>query len=175
MEHETWLPVPYEPFSKAYLVSNLGRVKPKQPSRYSKNGAEILKPAHSRKYMHVTLYADGQRCSYFIHRMVALAFIGLPPSPDMIVCHKNDDRTDNRAENLEWGTQQHNAATREAIGKTSRGVGNGRALLTEDDVRAIRARYAAGGVSQWNLAFEYGVTQTAITRLILRKTWAHVT
>lgn len=178
---EMWKPVPYEPFDKVYSVSNLGRVKPNVVSRYSKNKAEFLKPVMSKarksgsgRYPIVTLYADGKSKCAFVHQMVALAFIGPKPFPDAIVCHKDDVKTNNRADNLEWGTHKSNAETRESIGVSSRGEGNGHARLTEDDVRAIRTRYAQGGITQGELAQEFGVYPTNIHHIVVRRTWRHV-
>lgn len=50
----------------------------------------------------------------------------------------------------------------------------GLAKLTDDKVREIRTRYAAGGVSQQALALEYGVNQTKISDVVRRRTWKHV-
>lgn len=57
----------------------------------------------------------------------------------------------------------------------ARGESNGLAKLTGEAVREIRDRYAAGSVSQQQLADEYGVAQSKISALIRRKTWAHIT
>lgn len=46
--------------------------------------------------------------------------------------------------------------------------------LSEDDVRMIRREYAAGDVSQTRLGQKYGVQQTGISQIVLRKTWKHV-
>lgn len=48
------------------------------------------------------------------------------------------------------------------------------ARLTADDVRAIRGRYADGGISQAALAREYGVTQGGVQAVLARRTWKHV-
>jgi hypothetical protein len=48
------------------------------------------------------------------------------------------------------------------------------AKLTEDDVRAIRARYAAGGISMSALGREYGISAPNVCLIVKRKTWAHV-
>jgi hypothetical protein len=53
-------------------------------------------------------------------------------------------------------------------------MGNGRAILTEADVRAIRMHYAQGGITQQALAARYGVVQTVISRIVLRKSWQHI-
>jgi hypothetical protein len=50
----------------------------------------------------------------------------------------------------------------------------GHAKLTEDDVRAIRARYAAGGISMSALGREYGISAPSVCLIVKRKTWAHV-
>jgi hypothetical protein len=56
----------------------------------------------------------------------------------------------------------------------ARGEAQGLAKLTEEAVREIRRRYAAGGISQQRLANEYGVNQTKISDVVLRRTWRHV-
>lgn len=61
-----------------------------------------------------------------------------------------------------------------ATRNTARGSRSGMAKLTEQDVIGIRARYAAGGVSQQALADEFGVNQTKISDVVRGKTWKHV-
>lgn len=172
---EIWKPVPYELFANVYSVSNLGRVKPNVISRYSKNRAEFLDPSPSpRGYLHVSLYANGKARSAFIHRMVCIAFHGEPPFPKANVCHKDDNKVNNLADNLEWGDIWHNAKTAVALGKIRRGNDVNTSKLTEDDVRAIRARYAQGGITQTVLAMEYGVNPAAIYFIIIRRNWSHL-
>lgn len=43
-----------------------------------------------------------------IHRAVCEAFHGLPPFPNAVVIHLNENALDNRPENLKWGTQKEN-------------------------------------------------------------------
>lgn len=172
---EIWKPVPYQPFDKVYSVSNLGRVKPNKPSRYSKNGAEVLKPLRSpRGYLHVTLYAEGKKRSCFVHRMVAHAFHGDPIPPNVYVCHRDDCPTNNVADNLYWGNELTNWQDRIQNGTDLRGERNGRAKLTEDNVKAIRDLYATGEHSQFALADRFGVDQTVISKVVLRKSWRHL-
>lgn len=58
-------------------------------------------------YCYVTLYKEGVPKNYFIHRLVALAFI---PNPDNLPCvnHIDEDKTNNCVNNLEWCTQAYN-------------------------------------------------------------------
>lgn len=46
--------------------------------------------------------------------------------------------------------------------------------LTDEQVREIRARYAAGGVTQKQLGREFGVGQTTISAILRRRLWAHL-
>lgn len=54
-----------------------------------------------------------------------------------------------------------------------RGENHPNARLTEDDVRAIRAR-AAGGETQRTIAASYGITQSTAWAVIRRTTWRHI-
>jgi hypothetical protein len=58
--------------------------------------------------------------------------------------------------------------------KRLKGSKNPAAKLTEEKVEEIRRRYAEGGISQTQLAKEYGVAQGVVSAIILRKTWKHV-
>ena len=59
--------------------------------------------------------AEGMR-KMLIHVAVCTAFHGRKPSPAHQVRHLNGDRSDNRAENLAWGTAAENAADRDLHG-----------------------------------------------------------
>ena len=65
----------------------------------------ILKPHRRGKYLFVVLYNEYGKKSHNIHRLVASAFIyNDDPKNKTTVNHKNEDRFDNRADNLEWCT-----------------------------------------------------------------------
>ena len=96
-QKEIWRPV--AGFEGAYEVSNLGNI------RSFKVGNGILMTPNRNKYgyMKVLLFKDGKPCCKNIHRLVAEAFI---PNPNNLpqINHKNEDKADNRVENLEWCT-----------------------------------------------------------------------
>lgn len=75
----------------------------------------------------------GDKRRYYIHRLVARAFL---PNPDNkpTVNHKNLDKLDNRLDNLEWATHKENIDhARDIYGNYNAvGTNNGKSKLTED-------------------------------------------
>ena len=61
-----------------------------------------------------------------------------------------------------------------AADKRARGEAHYASKLTADQVREIRRSYAAGGITQRELAAEYGVSIQAIGHIIKHLTWAHL-
>ena len=89
-----------------YSVSNLGRVRSDNP--YSHKEPLIMHPYPDKDgHMKVRLCKDGAVKNFFVHRLVAAAFIdnplGLP-----IVNHKDENPANNCAENLKWCTAREN-------------------------------------------------------------------
>ena len=86
-----------------YQVSNCGRVKS------IKFGKEIiLKPRKDRcGYLCVNLYKNNIKKTYKVHRLVAEAFI---PNPYNLpyVNHKDECKTNNNVNNLEWCNSKYN-------------------------------------------------------------------
>jgi hypothetical protein len=59
-------------------------------------------------------------------------------------------------------------------GERMAGEKNGQAKLTAERVREIRKRHAAGGISMRALGRQYGMSASAIEKVIHRETWKHV-
>jgi hypothetical protein len=123
------------------------------------------------RYLYVSL---GRETKRGIHRLVAMAFHGLPPTPKHEAAHCNGDCLDNRPENLRWATRTENEADKVAHGTNNRvsfqGAAHPRTHLTEDDVATIRA----AGVSSTILAKRYGVHSSTIRAIVRWDTWRNV-
>ena len=95
-----------------------------------------------------------------------------------MACHHCDNPRCCRPSHLYNGTSRSNTDDRILRGRTRFVTHHGEeshlAKLTADTVRAIRTRYAAGGISQDALAAEYGLIQAHVSRIIRRVAWAHV-
>ena len=105
---EIWKDI--EGYENLYQVSNLGRVKAlgNGGSKNSKFSSErILKTCEIKGYLRVTLSKDGKQKQYSVHRLVAQAFLQNPDNLPQ-VNHKDEDKTNNRVDNLEWCSAKYN-------------------------------------------------------------------
>lgn len=110
------------------------------------------------------------------HRVALELAAGPPPFPEAVASHRPvvcHNRACVASEHLRWATVTVNQRDRVTDDTHSRGERSGTAKLTEAQVVHLRAEYAGGGVQQQELAARYGVSRGAISRAILRKTWAH--
>jgi hypothetical protein len=108
-----------------------------------------------------------------VHRLVLSAFAG--KRPDEMECrHHNGVRTDNRLENLQWGTRQENIDDQMRHGTYQRGDRNGKARLTCETARVAYSLYRTRRYSALMLAEKFGVSIATIHGLIHRRQWNHL-
>ena len=81
-----------------YQVSNLGRIRKEN---------KIISPWTQLGYKIVVLWKNKKCKKFRVHRLVAEAFI-LNPNNYTQVNHKDEDKSNNSVENLEWCTQKYN-------------------------------------------------------------------
>lgn len=222
---EAWAPIGLR--CVGYDASSAGRI------RNHTTGRIFTLYAGHKRYAQVCLRVGGRKKTYLVHRLIAFAFLGDPPSGKPYVNHLNGIKTDNRPSNLEWCDPKRNAehaaglglaATGERNGaythperrprgdrhgsktrpencprgerngsrlhpeRLARGDSNGARLhpermprgerhgmtkLTEDDVREIRRRAAAGEKREL-IAQTFGLCLSSVGNIIRRDTWAHV-
>jgi hypothetical protein len=156
-----WMPI-----DDHYEVSRAGDV------RRRRDGSALKQWKNDQGYKLVRL--NFPRRLERVHRLVASAFL---PNHDgkPFVNHLNNDRADNRAENLEWCTQRENLAHADRQGRMQRDYWIGRrspsAKLSDEEVAAIRRAYAKGGVSWDALAKRHHICKRSIGRIIRGETY----
>lgn len=101
-ENEEWRDIPG--YENLYQISSIGRVK---SLKFGKE--RILNPGkNSYGYIQVFLFDNkGKMKNMRVHRLVASAFLSNPYNLPQIN-HKNEDKTDNRVENLEYCDSKYN-------------------------------------------------------------------
>lgn len=87
--------------------------------------------------------------------------------------HENGIATDNRAENLSWGTPFENTQDKYRHGTVHFGEKHHNAILTEEQVREIRKRKCEGQ-SYNKIGRDFGIGNSHVRDIIKRKIWAQV-
>ncbi len=117
----------------------------------------------------VRLGGKDKRKWFLVHRLVAKAFLAndlnLPQ-----VNHKDGNKVNNHADNLEWCDSSHNQNHAVKMGLCSNEEAHYKAKLTVEQVKEIRASNDFHRV----IAERYGVGKSTITNIKLFKTWKYV-
>lgn len=182
---EHWAPIPG--FEESYEASSIGRIRSiprvilrKDGKPLTVKGGVLLAKKNNRGYLRVSLQFDGKNKRFGVHQLVARAFLPHPNGTigskrgEFTVNHIDGNKLNNHVENLEYITCSENVHHARRTGLLNvKGVSNNKAVLNDEKVREIREKYGQGA-TQVALAAEYGVCQTTISRIVLRKGWNHV-
>ena len=110
---ELWKEV--KEYEGLYLISDMGNIKSLRLNRNLK----LTKT--NRGYLTIGLYSSKRRSKNFlVHRLVTNTFIGAVEGKE--VNHKNGNKSDNRAVNLELCTRQENVNHAKKMGLIPRGI-----------------------------------------------------
>lgn len=152
-----------------YEVSNQGNVR--------RIGSSINRKTQEQYKGYIVISIKGSmniRKTVKIHRLVAIAFI---PNPDFdkfnMINHIDGDKSNNNVENLEWcdnSMNQKHAFTHNL--QTNIGSNNPRSIITEDDVRCIRANKYNRSLKE--LSIEYNLSLSGLKKIYYKYTWKHI-
>lgn len=135
MEEEIWVTIADFP---DYQVSNCGRVKSTKTQLIKKQGI-------TRWHYTTRLNNNKKTKLYYVHRLIAMAFIPNPANKPCIN-HIDGDKLNNALLNLEWCTYAEN--NRHAIDNGLRGYRKGCShvfsVFSKDEVLDIRNLYKSG-------------------------------
>jgi hypothetical protein len=150
-----------------YSVSSMGRIRRDAGGRGARVG-RILKTRIDDKGYEAVELADRHRS---IHSLVAEAFIG--PRPDgMTVNHKDLDKRNNYASNLEYLSNGDNTRHAIAAGR-KRGSFVGNAKLSEAQVREMRSRGKFPGYLK-AMCKDYGLCKTHVCAIMNGRIWKFI-
>jgi hypothetical protein len=171
MENIEWRDI--EGYEGLYAVSNTGLVKRVAGSPRTMSD-RILKPRFDKGgYLRRGLSKDGKETAYFVHRLVAKAFVFNPdPTTKIQVNHLNGIRDDNHYLNLEWCTISQNVKhSFDVLGKKPI---KGNATLSDVEVRKIRELLESTALFQKDIGAMFGVKQSNISRIKNNVLWGDV-
>ena len=177
---EIWLPFPDWP---EYAISSEGRVRRSVGSKTRRAGTMLKAGLGGNGYPHVQLTRGNEEAHILVHRAVARAFHGEPPTADHDAAHNDGNCINNRMENLRWATKKENMADKILHGTSLHGrirpdlsypgEESPHAKLTNIQVIEIRNR-RANGESFRRIASDYGVTAANVLSIVQRKSWKHL-
>lgn len=155
-----------------YEVSDEGRVRRTHAGQGARAGFILQPQITPNGYAAVHLTRGGKQRRFYVHRLVAAAFLGpIPPRHD--VDHIDANKAHNNPRNLAIVTKPENHRRATAMGLKSRGTDRWNAKLDPQTVREIRQR-AQAGQSTRSLALLFDVQPATIRSVVRRDRWAHV-
>lgn len=148
-----------------YVVSKDGKVFSK-----IEDGYKELSPTENKgnKYKAVVLYKDGKAHYKYIHELVATAWVENPDGKNL-VNHKDGDKSNHAASNLEFADNKENTqhAYDKGLAHGPKGEDNGKSKLTKGQVSSIKNSDKTGV----KLSKLYGVTPAQISYIRNGKRW----
>jgi hypothetical protein len=121
-------------------------------------------------YKVVELFGKTERVSV----LVCTAFHGPKPTPKHEARHLNGVSTDDRPENLAWGTHKQEYTRFDFPRDVPAWEAHGQAKMDETGVRRLRAVYDAGERNFAVLGRSFGINRSTARSICLRLKWRHV-
>lgn len=162
------------PAFPGYKITRTGKIW-SEPRRGRAKGLFLATPLDKTKgYFRVCLYRDRRKNMKRVHQLMLETFVG-PRPKGKGACHRNDIKTDNRLENLYWGTRSENWGDAAKNGKRSVGEDSPWAKLNNQQVRVIRRLLPyPKEFTQKEIGELFGVSRGAIREIKHGRNWKFV-
>jgi len=169
---EEWRVIPS--FS-GYFASSLGRIR-------GPRGWVMATVLGRGGYLQLCVHRAGKKVCMHVNRGVCEAFHGPPPGAGYEAAHWDNNRQNNRSDNLRWATRKENREDMKRHGTHQVLELHPRAQLSNEEVREIKRLYAAAqgrirvkrGTRQ-RLAKQFGVKISLIKDIVADRSWKSVT
>lgn len=163
-------PIPVAP-NDDYMAGSDGQIYSR--TKYAGFGRKERVPWYPLKghvtpkgYQTISMSHENAKVTKSVHRLICIAFHGVPPSKLAEVRHLDGDATNNRPDNLRWGTAAENWQDRRAHGTATTGEKHWASKFTNHEREHIRWAVENGLCSQRQAARALGVAQSAIQGIV---------
>lgn len=160
------LPIPTD---QVYEISNFGRIRNRQQ--------KILQGSNIQGYRTLNIRIGSEHFNFYIHKLVALHFVSHISSENLFVIHKDFDKLNNVAENLQWVSRkeltEHNKRNPANVNKRKPETGS-HYKLNPGKVKIIKQMLLSGKSRSKMIAKQFGITSTQITRIKKGENWKNV-
>lgn len=167
---EIWKPVPG---FERYEVSSLGRIR----SLWNRKGTKEIhilkiKALNREGYHQVGLSKNGSKefITQRVHRLILMAFKG-PCPKGMESIHRDGDKTNNRYDNLEWGTRSKNQKMWKALNSE---ISKYKPRLTKNEVAQIKRLYHVNHYTQSQIADCFNIHHTRVSKIVNNILWPNI-
>lgn len=166
LKGERWSKIPMQGYT-GYSVSSCGRV-------YSHKTNRVMYASVNSGYSRVYLSYMGRDTGFYVHKLVAKAFIENPKGY-LLVNHKDSNRANNNVSNLEWCNNDMNI--KHAVDNKRFNKIEGEKVITSKlnatEVIEIRALFVAG-FTRRQIAEKYHTKPSNVKDIVLRRSWKHI-
>lgn len=179
---EVWKPLTFsgsKELRNRYAVSSLGRI-----ASYKEDVLEdgkLLNGSLTTGYRTLNLHRPGNKGTLYIHREIAKLFLKKSSPKHKFVIHKNHNKLDNAAKNLEWATLEtmisHQQKSPAKIAYKKRQANREVGLkLTANEVRKIKDQLGKENrkLTIKQLAEKYEVSEMTMYRIKSGENWARI-
>jgi len=162
--------IPISP-NKDYMAGSDGQVYSR--TKYKGFGKKVyvdwypLKGHDTGKgYRSISLCHNNIKITKPVHKLICMAFHGLPPNKSSQVRHLDGNRQNSKPLNLRWGSQQENWMDRKAHGRGINGENHPMAKLSNQECQYLRWAIKVGLCSQRQAARVLGMSQAGISHIV---------
>jgi len=159
-----------------YFISDYGRAKSVDKLTKKENllKGSILKTTGHRS-LNLRLEENFNEHVY-IHIYVAKCFVEKESEDQSFVLHKDNNKTNNHWENLQWANQKQLTAfqTKNGVFAKENRKNASHVKMTEEKVRLLKKRLKEGKTKKKILAKSFGITTMQLNRIERGENWGHV-